>query len=191
MRALSARPSILPRRTPIAKFSKATPPIISRLIQKHKNCPSNLTVSATCTAMEMAKEGPNHKSLKGSPPIAAAAADLGVQFFGFWITFDLASRSPVEIFAIGGAAAKLQVQARKGHTLTVSEARARAANLGVHFLCLWRESLLTLSTGLPLEFLQLEELLLSYRSVHVVIDARARTDVQEGWFFEHFIGIQF
>ena len=77
--------------------------------------------------MEMAKEGPNHKLLKGSPPIAAAAADLGVHFFGFWITFDLASRSPFEIFAIGGAVDELQVRARKGHT--VSEARTLAQQI--------------------------------------------------------------
>ena len=84
--------------------------------------------------MEMAKEGPKHKSLKGSPPIATAA-DLGVQFFGCWITFDLASRSPFEIFAFGAITDELQVRARKGHT--VNEARAYTADLGVQFLCFW------------------------------------------------------
>ena len=48
---------------------------------------------------------------------------------------------------------------------------------------------MALPPGLPLEFLQLEKLLMSYRSVHVVIDERARTDVLEGRFFQHFIGI--
>ena len=50
------------------------------------------------------------------------------------------------------------------------------------------ESLLALPPGLPLEFLQLEKLLMSYRSVHVVIDERARTDMLEGRFFQHLIG---
>ena len=60
----------------------------------------------------------------------------------------------------------------KAHTVSV---RGRTADLRVKFLV--SESLLTLPPGLPLEFLQLEKLLMSYRSVHVVIDERARAQI--------------
>ena len=52
---------------------------------------------------------------------------------------------------------------------------ARQADLGVQFLCLWITS--DIASGSPLGIFAIEELLRSYRSVHVVIDAL------EGWFF--------
>ena len=50
-----------------------------------------------------------------------------------------------------------------------------STSLGFNFIV--SESLLALPPGLPLEFLQLEKLLMSYRSVHVVIDERARAQI--------------
>ena len=57
----------------------------------------------------------------------AHTADSGAQFFCFWVTLDIASRSPFEDFAFGATTDELQVRARKGHT--VSEARARAEQI--------------------------------------------------------------
>ena len=90
--------------------------------------------------------------------------DLEIPFLCFRVTLDIASRSPFGIFENGGAADEPQVRARKGHTV----------NFFVNIL------LLTLPPGLLLEFLQLKELLMGCRSMQIVVDARARTDVLEG-----------
>ena len=74
----------------------------------------------------------------------------------------------------GGRAAARSTYATKGRT--VSEAHTCAQQIK-WFNIFVSESLLALPPGLPLEFLQLEKLLMSYRSVHVVIDERAREQI--------------
>ena len=72
-----------------------------------------------------------------------------------------------------------------GHTMCEARAQTRRIQEFIFFVS---ESLLALHPGLPLKFLQLEELLKSCRSVHIVIDARARRCARR-LIFQHFIGI--
>ena len=137
--------------------------------------------------MEMAKEGPNHKLLKGSPPYSSSSRFWG-SFFCFLNHFWPCLQVSLWNFAIGGAVDELQVRARKGHT--VRNARVRTANLGVHFLCLWVT--LDIVYRSPFGIFAIggaaDELQVRARSDRC---GRAPADVLEGWFFQHFIGIQF
>ena len=123
--------------------------------------------------MEMAKEGPNHKLLKGSPPYSSSSR-FRSSIFGFWITFDLASRSPFEIFAIGGAVDELQVWARKGHT--VSEAHTLAQQIW-EFIFLF-SSTLDIASRSPFGIFVVggaaDELQVKARKGHTVSETRAQ-----------------
>ena len=55
-------------------------------------------------------------SNRGSITVAAVA-ELGVQIFGFRITFDIASRSPFGIFAIGAIAVATVIKQRSRRRL--------------------------------------------------------------------------
>ena len=84
---------------------------------------------------------------------------------------------PFEIFAFGATTDELQIRACKGHI--VSEARAHTQQIQeLNFFVSESPLAVPPSPGLPLDYLQFEELLMSYSSVHVVIDVR--TDVLEG-----------
>ena len=93
----------------------------------------------------------------------AHTADSGAQFFCFWVTLDIASRSPFEVFAFGATTDELQVRARKGHTVCVACAHTQQIQDFNFFVS---EPPLALPPGLPLKFLQLEQQLMSYTSLH-------------------------
>ena len=155
-------------RTPITKFSKATPLIISRLIQKHENWPPQPYCACAHVRFHHAHGNgngqwrPKSQKFKRKPPYSSSSRLMSSIFWflnHFWPCLQVSLWN----FCIWSNNWWATGPCTQG-AHSERSARARTADLGFQFRCLWVT--IDITSRSPLGFF--------YRSVHVVIDACAR-----------------